>query len=185
MDPRLELVRYYRLLREHGYNDSHSGNLSLRLDELLWITPSGACADTLLAQDLRACPLSDGECAGASLDLPLHRAVYAANPAARVVMHSHGAYTVAMTLRGKDFVPLDFEGQLYFPRVPVLRIDYAEYVARSPALVADALSRARIVVVRGHGVYTCAQSLDLAYKWTCSLELSAKTAFIARQAGTA
>ena len=28
-----------------------------------------------------------------------------------------------------------------------------------------------------------ADSLNLAYKWTCSLELSAKTAFIAQQAG--
>jgi len=28
------------------------------------------------------------------------------------------------------------------------------------------------------------KSINLAYKWSCSLELSAKTAFIARQAGT-
>jgi L-fuculose-phosphate aldolase len=46
------------------------------------------------------------------------------------------------------------------------------------------LAHAPITVVRGHGVYAWGESLNLAYKWTCSLELSAKTAFIARTAGT-
>jgi L-fuculose-phosphate aldolase len=41
-----------------------------------------------------------------------------------------------------------------------------------------------IMVVRGHGVYARAETINLAYKWSCSLELSAKTAFLARQAGT-
>ena len=55
--------------------------------------------------------------------------------------------------------------------------------AESQGLVAEILADYPIAVVRGHGVYACADSLNLAYKWTCSLELSAKTAFIAQQAG--
>jgi L-fuculose-phosphate aldolase len=50
--------------------------------------------------------------------------------------------------------------------------------------VPQALCASPIVVVRGHGVYAAGESLERAYKWTCSLELSAKTAVIARQAGT-
>ena len=41
-----------------------------------------------------------------------------------------------------------------------------------------------VAVVRGHGVYARGEDLNLAYKWTCSVELSAKTALLARQAGT-
>ncbi len=185
IDPRQELIRYYGLLRQHGYNDSHSGNLSVRRGDHVWITPSGACADTLHMQDLLLCRLGEAPPAGASLDAPLHLAVYAANAAATTVMHSHGPHSVAVTLDGNDFQPPDFEGQLYFARVPVLQIDYARYVELSPALVAEALREHPIAVVRGHGVYTAAESVALAYKWTCSLEHSAKTAVIARQAGTA
>jgi len=72
---------------------------------------------------------------------------------------------------------------VYFSRVPVLTIPYDQYEARSPAMVAEVLMDYPIAVVRGHGVYACADSLNLAYKWSCSLELSAKTAFIAQQAG--
>ena len=184
MDPRLDLTRHYRWLRQFGLNDSHSGNLSVRGDTDYWITPTGACADTLEADDLVRCALTAPPPPGASLDAPLHRQVYLKNPGARAVMHSHGPYSVAMTMNGRDFRPADFEGQYYFPRVPVLDIAYADYTSIAPAAVADMLRDYPVVVVRGHGVYACAENLNLAYKWTCSFEQSAKTAFLARQAGT-
>lgn len=185
MTPREQLVQYYRWLRIYGNNDSHSGNASVREGDRFWVTPSGACADTLTVSDLVPCSVSSGCGEGASLDGPLHQQVYQGNPLATAVLHSHGPYTVAMTLAGEDFIPPDFEGQLYFPRVPVISIPYDEYVARAPAAVAKMLSEQPITVVRGHGVYAVGETLNLAYKWTCSLELSAKTAFIARQMGTA
>jgi L-fuculose-phosphate aldolase len=182
-DPRKTLARYYRWLRRHGLNDSHSGNASLRDGDLAWITPTGCSGDTLRASDLLACPLESVPPAGASLDAPLHLAVYAARPAARAVLHSHGPHSIAMTLAGGDFEPVDFEGRYYFPRVPVLDIPHELYTARSPAAVAATLAVHRICVVRGHGVYAAAESLDLAYKWTCSLESSARIAWLARAAG--
>ena len=54
MDAREELVRYYRLLREHGLNDSHSGNASVRDGDTVWVTPTGCCADTVVPDDLMA-----------------------------------------------------------------------------------------------------------------------------------
>jgi L-fuculose-phosphate aldolase len=184
MDPRLDLIRHYRWLRRYGLNDSHSGNISVRNGDDYWISPTGACADTLEAEQLIRCRLDKAPAAGASLDAPLHRLIYLKNPSAGAVLHSHGAYSVAATLSGEDFVPLDFEGQYYFPRVPVLDIAYRDYLKSAPAQVSDALSQSPLAVVRGHGVYACATDLNLAYKWTCSLELSAKTCLLARQAGT-
>lgn len=179
-----ELVRYYQWLRQYGLNDSHSGNASVRDGDTVWLTPSGCCADTLTMGDLVACHIN-GTCgADASLDALLHIQVYQRNPEARAVLHSHGPYTVALTLNGEDFVPVDFEGGYYFPRVPVINAPYEEYVARSPELVAAQLAQHPITVYRGHGVYAWGKTLNLAYKWTCSLEHSAKTAFIARQAST-
>lgn len=183
MDPRDELVRHYRWLRQYGYNDSHSGNASVREGDVVWITPTGACADTLSAADLIACPLRGDIAEGASLDASLHLEVYRRNPAAKAVLHSHGPHTVALTLDGRDYLPPDFEGQFYFPRVPVLNIPYERYLDDSPAAVADTLAAYPIAIVRGHGIYAWGRSVNLAYKWTCSLELSARTAFIARQAG--
>jgi len=87
-------------------------------------------------------------------------------------------------MNGEDFIPPDFEGQYYFSRVPVISIDYGRYLQDASQQVASILAENPIMVVRGHGVYAQAETLNLAYKWTCSLELSARTAFLARQAGT-
>jgi L-fuculose-phosphate aldolase len=182
VDPRADLVRHYRWLRQYGLNDSHSGNASVRVGDTVWVTPTGACADTLEPHDLIACPLDGPPGEGASLDAPLHLAVYRRQPDHRAVLHSHGPHTVGLTLAGGDYEPPDFEAGYYFGRVLVLDVPYARYVEDAPDAVAGALASARVVVVRGHGVYAAAATLNLAYKWTCSLELSAHTAFIARAA---
>jgi len=182
---RQELVGYYRWLRQYGYNDSHSGNASVKDGERFWVTPTGCCADTLEVGGLIECPLRGEIPAAASLDAPLHQKIYQKNPAAKAVLHSHGPYSIAVTLNGRPFVPVDFEGQYYFAEIPVADIPYAVYVEQAPAVVSDVLAGHKVMVVRGHGVYSCAENLNLAYKWTCSLELSAKIAAIATGLGQA
>jgi L-fuculose-phosphate aldolase len=179
------LLRYYRWLRQYGLNDSHSGNASMRDGDTAWLTPTGCGADTLAPGELLACRLHEPPPPGASLDAPLHLAVYRARPELAAVLHSHGPYSIAMTLAGGDFEPQDFEGRHYFPIVPVLDIPPERYTDDSPAKVAATLARHRICVVRGHGVYAAGTSLDLAYKWSCSLESSARIAWLARAAGIA
>ena len=176
-----QLVQHYLWLRQYGCNDSHSGNASIRWHNQVWVTPTGCCADTLQADDLVLCDIDGSVADGASLDAPLHIAVYQQNPKANAVFHSHGPHAVALTLNGDDFVPVDFEGQYYFPSVPVVTIDYDRYVELSPAAVAEKLADHKVAIVCGHGVYTAAETINLAYKWSCSVELSAKTAWLAKQ----
>ena len=184
MDIRKGLKEHYRWLRRYGYNDSHSGNISARDGYKFWITPTGACADTIKSSDFIACPVEGPLTLGASGDANLHQAIYRSNAKAAAVVHSHCPHAVALTLNGEDFTPPDFEGQLYFPTVPVVSVPYDVYFEQAAARVAEVLKESPICIVRGHGVYAWGETLNLAYKWSCSLELSAKTAFIARQAGT-
>ncbi len=184
MKLRQELILYYHWLRQYGYNDSHSGNASVRDNSTIWVTPTGSCADTLQADQLIACNIDGDIGPGASLDAPLHVAIYQKNPDIGAVLHSHGAYSVAMTMNGEDFIPQDFEGQYYFKKIPVITLPYDQYLDKAADAVSDVLKHHPITIVRGHGVYAAAKNFNLAYKWTCSLELSAKTCYLARQAGT-
>ena len=183
-DIRDSLAQVYRWLRQYGYNDSHSGNISAREGDAVWVTPTGACADTIRPSDFIRCTLPQEIGEGASGDANLHLAVYRANAKAGAVVHSHCPHAVALTLNGEAFVPPDFEGQLYFPQVPVVTVPYATYFQEAADKVAAALADNPVAIVRGHGVYAWGEDLNQAYKWTCSLELSAQTAFIGRQAGT-
>lgn len=176
-----QLVDHYRWLRQYDCNDSHSGNASFRWHDEIWVTPTGCCADTIQADDLVRCHIDGSMEEGTSLDAPLHIQVYQQNSDARAVIHSHGPHTVALTLNGQDFVPVDFEGQYYFPIVPVITVPYEQYIEQAPKLVSDVLKNHKVAVVKGHGVYACAETINLAYKWSCSVELSAKTAWLAKQ----
>lgn len=176
-----QLVEHYRWLRQYGCNDSHSGNASFRWHDEVWLTPTGCCADTLQADDLICCHIDGTAEEGASLDAPLHIQVYQKNPNAQAMFHSHGPHTVAMTFSGQNFIPIDFEGQYYFPVVPVISVPYDRYVQDAPAAVSTGLKDHKVVVVRGHGVYAVAETINLAYKWSCSVELSAKTAWLEKQ----
>jgi len=173
-----DLVQHYRWLRQYGLNDSHSGNASVRDGDIIWVTPTGCCADTMEADDLVSCTIDGQIGEGASLDARMHITVYQLSPSSRSVLHSHGPHSVGATMNGKDFKPIDFEGQYYFQNVPVLNIEYQDYLSESPNNVPKALAKNKIIIVRGHGVYATAESINLAYKWTCSLELSAKTRHI-------
>lgn len=174
-----ELVRYYQWLRQYGYNDAHSGNASFREGDGYCVTPTGACADILQPGELICGTLLDPPPPGASLDAELHRQVYLHNPKAGAVLHSHAPHVVALTLSGKDFVPPDFEGQYYFGRIKVLDLPYERMIEEAPLKVAGLLAELPLVVVRGHGIYAQAENLNLAYKWICSAELSARTAWLA------
>jgi L-fuculose-phosphate aldolase len=180
-----ELVKYYHLLRERDINDSHSGNGSVRDGDSLWITPTGACADTLQPWQIVRCALEGAAAAGASSDLALHRQVYLRNPRARAVLHGHAVHAIALTMDGNPFEPVDLEGDLYFTHgVSVIDIPYDNYFSASPALVGEALASHPAVIVRGHGLYAWGENLNQAYKWLCSLELAARIKYLALRSGT-
>lgn len=181
---RRSLQLYYQALRRYGLNDSHSGNASVRDGDTVWVTPSGAPADGLAEEALVECRLPDSIGEGASLDARLHLAVYRAAPEAGAVLHAHSPHTIAVTLGGEAFRPLDQEGRLYFPSVPLVTLDAGDYWQRhreeAPERVSTVLAEHQVCVLRGHGVYARGDSLDRAYQWLCALEHSAKIAWLAK-----
>ena len=99
---REEICRIGRSLFERGYVHASAGNISVRLDDGFLITPTDACLGFLdpaaLARVDGAGVQTGGE--RASKTLALHRRIYAADPAARCVLHTHSTHLVALTLAG-------------------------------------------------------------------------------------
>jgi ribulose-5-phosphate 4-epimerase/fuculose-1-phosphate aldolase len=106
-----EICRVGRSLYERGYVHASAGNISVRLDDGWLITPTDACLGTLDPARLARIDAAGVQVAGdrASKTLALHRAIYAAAPEARCVLHTHSTHLVALTLQGvwsaDDIVP--------------------------------------------------------------------------------
>jgi L-fuculose-phosphate aldolase len=74
----------------------------------------------------------------------------------------------------EEILPQDEEGKFYFHSIPVVVAKDSigsEEVAR---LAVPFLKDGKIVVVRGHGVFSASDNLEHAYQWVSSLEHSAK-----------
>jgi ribulose-5-phosphate 4-epimerase/fuculose-1-phosphate aldolase len=110
---RAEICRVGRSLFERAYVHASAGNISVRLDhdQGFVITPTDACLGFLEPAKL-AWVSAGGELLrgdAASKTLALHRRIYAAEPDAHCVLHTHSTHLVALTLAGvwsdADIVP--------------------------------------------------------------------------------
>jgi 3-dehydro-4-phosphotetronate decarboxylase len=109
---REEICHVGASLFARGYVHATAGNISARLpDGGFLITPTDACLGRLDAQQLAEVG-PDGEQrsgARASKTLVLHRRIYAAEPEAGCIIHTHSTHLVAVTLAGAwspdDIVP--------------------------------------------------------------------------------
>jgi ribulose-5-phosphate 4-epimerase/fuculose-1-phosphate aldolase len=148
---RQEICRVGRSLFDRGYVHATAGNISVKLhgDQGFLITPTDACMG-LLDPDRLAHVAEDGQHLGgdrASKTLALHRRIYAADPEARCVIHTHSTHLVALTLAG-----VWSEADILPPITPyfVMKVGHVPLIPyRRPGdpataeLVAEAIARAR------------------------------------------
>ena len=99
---RADIVRIGASLFARGYVHASAGNISMRLDDGFLITPTDAPLGFLDADRLAHVAADGTQLSGdrASKTLALHRRIYAAEPSARVVIHTHATHLVALTLLG-------------------------------------------------------------------------------------
>lgn len=172
-----------------GLVTSHGGNLSLRDGDVIRITRTRAMLGRLAPADVVAAPLAEAEpqrSAGASSDLAVHRAIYAAAPEARAVVHAHPVTAAALSLalgEGDAFEPVDLEGRLHLGRVPIVGGPHLDAGGAAGPVAAAIGAGHRLVLLAGHGTYAVGATLEDALNWTTSCEASARMVRDARLFG--
>ncbi len=99
---RQEIVRVGASLFARGYVHATAGNISARFEGGTLLTTSDACLGFLEPAALAFVGGAGVQQSGerASKTLELHRAIYAADPDAHCVIHTHSTHLVALTLQG-------------------------------------------------------------------------------------
>ena len=104
---RNEICRVGRSLFERGHVHATAGNISVRLPDGagFLITPTDACLGLLQPGQLAHTDTAGQQIEGHEVPRPsktlaLHRAIYAAEPLAHSVIHTHSTHLVALTLIG-------------------------------------------------------------------------------------
>ncbi|MCP2258044.1 L-fuculose 1-phosphate aldolase (EC 4.1.2.17) [Streptoalloteichus tenebrarius] len=148
-----------------------AGNLSVRVDDLVAVTPSGVDYDRL-TPELVGVHRLDGEAVDAPLaatsELPLHLALYERTDATAVV-HTHSPAATALSCLVDEVPPVHYYLALFGGRVRVA--EYATY--GTPELaesVLAALGGSSACLLANHGALTTGATLTQAYERACYLE---------------
>jgi ribulose-5-phosphate 4-epimerase/fuculose-1-phosphate aldolase len=100
-----ELVRVARSLFARAYSFGTAGNISVRVGDVVYATPTGSSFETVAEEDIAICTVDGEFTAGMkpTKELPFHLAAYRARPDARAVVHLHSTYATAVAcLRDLD-----------------------------------------------------------------------------------
>src|SRR5437588_1832206 len=99
--PRDEILQLMERIYRYRMTTTSGGNLSLREENGdIWITPARVDKGSLRREDI-VCVRADGSVAGRhppSSEFPFHKAVYAARPDLRGVVHAHPVALVAFSI---------------------------------------------------------------------------------------
>ncbi|WP_043263794.1 class II aldolase/adducin family protein [Streptomyces sp. CT34] len=166
-----ELVATARRTVADGLVVGTSGNVSVRVKDLVLVTPSGIPYDRLGPSDTTAVDLDGRQIIGRlrpTSELPLHLAVYRHTPAAAIV-HTHAPNATAVSTLVTELPPIHYMAAALGG--PVRVAPYALY--GSDELAANMLGALRdrtAALLQNHGTIAYGASLDQALERTAQLE---------------
>ena len=106
-EARAEIVFVYRELGRLGLNTGSTGNVSMRWDGGMLITPTGITSDTITVAGLVAMPL-DHPAPRASSEWEMHAALYQADPSTGAIVHTHADACTALACLGERLPPFHY-----------------------------------------------------------------------------
>jgi len=181
---REQLVRYGARLVADGLAVGAAGNLSVRVGDLIAITPSGIGYDELTTSDICLVTLTGDEVDAPetpSSELPMHLAVYAAS-AAGAIVHTHSAEVVALSATCAELPAVHYA--ITALGGPVRVAAYVRFGSEGLAEAAvAALAGRHAAILQNHGAICYGRTLAAAYDRAVLLEWLARVYRLGRAHG--
>lgn len=186
MDQAAELVRVAKLLDERGLNSGTSGNVSVRTDAGVLVTPSAVeplklTADMVVLLSSDGHPLSSGV---PTSEWRIHTDVYRAVPDAGAIVHTHSTYATALACLREDLPAFHYQvakagGHL------IACSAFAQFGTQELSdAVISALGPRRACLMANHGMLAFGSDLESALSLASEIEVLCRQYLIARAAGS-
>ncbi|MFJ7970175.1 class II aldolase/adducin family protein [Psychrobacillus sp. NPDC096389] len=170
-----ELTKYAHKLVDQGLVVGAGGNLSMRDQDHMYISPSGFDLKEIEPHQWVKVNIATGEVEGTlrpSSEVLMHLECFRKNDAILAVLHAHPTYSVGVSSAGKDIPPL-------FPDFPAMvkSVGYIDYIIPTTHLLAEKVAELvtnDVIIMRNHGVLTLGKTMKEAFFFMQLTEESAK-----------
>lgn len=184
---RAEVVKYANRMTSDRLVVGTSGNVSVRVGDLVCVTPSGVDYTTMTPDDIPVVRL-DGTIVEGTLkpttELPMHLRCYELG--AEAVVHTHSAAATALSLLREDVPLVHYQSAMFGGQVRVA--PYRTYGTPELAeVMAEALSDRSACILANHGTIAFSHSLGHAFdkvsqlEWLCDVWLRASAVGVPRE----
>ncbi|MDP6457769.1 MAG: class II aldolase/adducin family protein [Candidatus Bathyarchaeota archaeon] len=166
-----EFRRIGQFMDRRGLVSSHGGNLSVRQGEKMIVKRRGAMLGDLRPWDIVEMPIKkiDSKIMIASTESLVHQAVYCETDHLAVV-HCHPIYTIALSLIEDEITAIDAEGAFNLKKIPILDLKLPIGPREAAIHVPKVLKNYKVVVIRTHGIFAGAETLEEAFNWATVCE---------------
>ena len=182
-DPVHDLISAARTAWQRGLLSGFNGNLSIRKEDVVFLTATGTVKATLTPADLCKVELASGNLLSGpppSTESFMHLEIYRIQPEARAICHTHPPHLLALSLAGSPLLDLPLFESAALARELAHVEDLLPGTQELALAVAAASARSRAVFMKRHGLTCWAESLDRAVALCEELDSLARIQLLAR-----
>jgi L-fuculose-phosphate aldolase len=178
-----EIAYFMRRLYRQKLTTTSGGNISARIDENVFITPSGLDKGRIQSTQIGVTNYNAENLTPElklSMETPMHLAIYKARPDIEAIVHAHPPYGTAFASSAKTFESnLTSEGRLVLGQ-----IGFAKYALMGTDGLAEAVAKealnSNVILMENHGVIALGKNLLEAFDRLEVLEFTAQMQYITR-----
>lgn len=186
-----DMLQTAKRLFDRGMITGSTGNISMRDEDTVYLSPSGSCLGFLAAETIARMSLTGDAIEGkATKEAPLHLALYRADPTTQAVIHTHSVYTTLFSCR----TALSEQGEELMAYTPYLKMQTKGKIGIIPyhapgskelfAAFATAVSPdTHVYLLQNHGMIVAAADMNKAFYLAEELEMSARLAYLIQTGG--
>lgn len=178
LELRQQMLEYAKALNNTGLSAGKSGNLSVRCEDGMLITPSGMEYHQLKGEDIVKLNLSgDKLCSSIyspSTEWHFHAGIYTARPDQRAVVHAHPSYCTALACTSRSIPAFHYMVAIAGGK----EIPLASYATFGTEQLSNniviCMSKLRACLLENHGMLATGESLKQAFQLAQEVELLAQ-----------
>lgn len=187
LEQRQEVADFMQRLYTRGLTTCSGGNVSVRADDYMLITPSGKDKANLAAEDIIIYSLKEDTNLTPhlvpSMETDMHKAVYDARNDISAVMHAHPIYASCFTAT-EEKINFRLIGEAVLVLRNVEQVPYSLMGTEELAVgVKEKAALSEVLLLENHGVLTFGKSLFNAFDKTEVLENAAKMTLVSKLIG--
>ncbi|MFN6991558.1 MAG: class II aldolase/adducin family protein [Fervidobacterium sp.] len=161
-----EIIKYGKLISDAGFTKGTWGNISVREDKVVYITPSGHPYDILKPEDVVVVDLHGETLYGTlkpSSELPLHLEIYKNRDDINAIIHTHPIYATTISIVKNELPPIVEDAVMILGE----RILVSKYALPGSDELAKnavkALGKNHCVFLSNHGLVCVGENLQEAF----------------------